>query len=201
MDRIALTGLIRIALPGRDPVLLCSGGFKNFGGERYLSADPLFGTIGSLAALDEGVGDEVPALEIGFKPPGSAPVDELSQPGYQRAICKFWIAEFNYITNAIIGTPDLVFLGQLDQTILRVGKERVLNVTVVSTAERLFERNIGNSLSSNFHKSIWPGELGHDNGTGLGMPVAWGVEDGRGSTGSGGGFSRGMFGRLDLVSQ
>src|SRR3546814_14440890 len=56
-------------------------------------------------------------------------------------------------------------------------------VSVVSLAERLFELNIGNSLNSAWHKSVWPGELGHDNATGLSIPVAWGVESPR----SGGG--------------
>src|SRR3546814_1850748 len=54
-------------------------------------------------------------------------------------------------------------------------------VSVVSLAERLFELNIGNSLNSAWHKSVWPGELGHDNATGLSIPVAWGVESPRSS--------------------
>src|SRR3546814_7709774 len=56
-------------------------------------------------------------------------------------------------------------------------------VSVVSLAERLFELNIGNSLNSAWHKSVWPGELGHDNATGLSIPVAWGVESPRSSGG------------------
>src|SRR3546814_15904051 len=54
-------------------------------------------------------------------------------------------------------------------------------VSVVSLAERLFELNIGNSLNSAWHKSVWPGELGHDNATGLSIPVEWGVESPRSS--------------------
>src|SRR3546814_10142793 len=60
-------------------------------------------------------------------------------------------------------------------------------VSVVSLAERLFELNIGNSLNSAWHKSVWPGELGHDKATGLSLPVAWGVESPRSS---GGGTTR-----------
>src|SRR3546814_12561704 len=52
-------------------------------------------------------------------------------------------------------------------------------VSVVSLAERLFELNIGNSLNSAWHKSVWPGDLGHDNETGLSIPVAWGVDSPR----------------------
>jgi hypothetical protein len=58
----------------------------------------------------------------------------------------------------------------------------------VSRLERLFSINEGNSLSPRFHKTVWPGELGEDNATGVGVAVAWGVEGApRGSTYSGGG--------------
>src|SRR3546814_9368912 len=59
----------------------------------------------------------------------------------------------------------------------------VCSSDLVSLAERLFELNIGNSLNSAWHKSVWPGELGHDNATGLSIPVAWGVESPRSSGG------------------
>lgn len=62
-------------------------------------------------------------------------------------------------------------------------------MTVVSAAERLFARNTGNGLSSAFQKSVWPGDTGHDNATGLGTPIAWGVEA---PPSSGGGYSGGV---------
>jgi hypothetical protein len=51
-----------------------------------------------------------------------------------------------------------------------------LHFDIVSTAERLFEVNIGNTLSPRFHKSIWPGETGEDAAIGIGLTVAWGIE-------------------------
>jgi len=80
----------------------------------------------------------------------------------------------------------LLFYGQIDQTILRVGRAvRELAMTIVSTLERLFLRNEGNSLSPVFHKSVWPGETGHDNATGLTVPVAWGVASSSGASSAG----------------
>lgn len=197
-----ITGLLRIAFP-TGTVRLCDGGFITWNGETYLSKDAVFGNIASLEALTEGVGDEVPALELTLQPPGTTPAADLSQPGFQQAAVRFWIAEYNPATGQVIGTPDLAFVGQVDQTSIRVGRgQRSLSITIVSTAERLFERNIGNTLSPNFHKSIWgPGELGHDNAIGLKLPVAWGVEapvragGGFGGGGSGGGGG-GDFGRM-----
>lgn len=174
---LAITGLVRIAFPTRT-VRLCDGGFITWGGETYRSSDAVFGNIGSLEPLTEGIGDEVPALSLTLQPPGTTPAADLSQPGFQQAAVRFWIAEYDVATGQVIGTPDLAFVGQVDQTSIRVGRgERALAITIVSTAERLFERNIGNTLSPAFHKSIWgPGELGHDNAIGLEVPIAWGVE-------------------------
>jgi len=56
--------------------------------------------------------------------------------------------------------------------------------------ERLLLRNSGNSLSAAWHKSIWPGETGHDQATGLKTPVAWGVAAPPGGV-SGGGYGGG----------
>lgn len=186
MQSVGLIGLCQINLPDRD-VRLCDGGFIedwDAPGEYYRDVDALLGTIGSIQALGEGVGPEVPALEMTLLPPGSTAPGDMIQPGWQTSRSRFWIGEYDPETGALIGDPDLVFDGQLDQAILAVGASRELAVTVVSLAERLFERNAGNSLTSMWHQSVWPGELGHDNATGLNMQVAWGAANpaGNGST-------------------
>lgn len=203
MDAISVRGLMKIELP-EHTVRLCDGGFVVFDGETYRSKDALFGAIGSVDVLAEGKGDEIPALELELLPPKSAAIADLSKPGYQTSRVRFWIAEWSRALGQITGTPELMYDGQIDQTSLKLGKTRTLTMTVVSNAERLFELNIGNSLNPGFHKAVWPGEKGHDNATGLTVPVAWGVESPRGAGGAyGGGGGRdgnGLFGfRYALV--
>ncbi|MBX7459561.1 hypothetical protein [Qipengyuania huizhouensis] len=185
MNQVALTGLVQIDLPERT-LRYCDGGFFEFGGEAFRSRDDTFGTIGSLQAMSEGVGDVVPALQMTLLPAGDAAAADLSKPGHQTSRVRFWIAEFDPATG-VIGSAEVMFDGQIDQTILTVGKgTKTLDVSVVSLAERLFEGNIGNTLNPTWHKSVWPGETGHDNATGLSKPVAWGVESPRvGTTGRG----------------
>lgn len=205
MNRIGLTGLCKIELPDAT-IRLTDGGFIVWGGETYRSKDDVFGTIASIDELTEGVSSEVPALDIVMFPANTAAAADLSQPGFQRSRVTFWLAEFDRETGWLDGEPDVLFDGQIDQTALSCGRDsRELTMTIVSTAERLFERNIGNSLTSAFHKSIWPGETGHDNAAGLGKPVAWGVEAppstsagyyGGGGFGGGGG---GAFNRVNYV--
>lgn len=187
--RIGLTGLVQIEFP-EYTVRLCDGAFFTFEGNTFRSEDPEFGTLGSVEPLSEGVGDSVPALQMMLLPPEDTPPATLSQPGYQTSRVRFWIAEFDADTGQIT-SADIQFDGQVDQTVLEASdRDRKLIMSVVSLAERLFEGNIGNTLNPTFHKSIWPGERGHDNATGLAIPVAWGTEgpgSGGSSRGSGGG--------------
>ncbi len=192
MQILSVRGLLKIELP-EHTVRLCDAGFIVWDGETYRGKDALFGTIGSVEVLAEGKGDEIPALEMELMPPKTAAIADLSKPGYQRSRVRFWIAEWDRASGAISGTPELMYDGQIDQTSLKIGKERKLTMTVVSNAERLFELNIGNTLNPGFHKSVWPGEKGHDNATGLTVPVAWGVAS-PGYAGGGSGFGGGGFG-------
>lgn len=177
MDRVGLVGLVKIELPGAyGDVLLSDAGFQVWGAETYKSADAVFGSIGSVETLGEGVGDEVPALSLTLLPPSNSNPGDLTQPGFQTARARFWVAEYDVEDHSVVGTPDLLFDGQLDRTVLRLGMGSYeMELSVVSLAERLFELNMGNSLNPAFHKSVWAGELGHDNATGMSIPVAWGT--------------------------
>lgn len=194
MEVVSFTGLLKIELPAAD-VRLCDGGWFAWGGEAYRGRDPLYGVITSVEGLEEGVGDEIPALDVTFAPPGSAAPGDLSQPGYQQSRVRLWVADYDPETGQIVGTPEQELDGMLDQTSLRVGRaERELSTTIVPTAERMFQRNIGNSLSPSFHKTLFPGELGHDNATGLKKPTAWGVASPQTAGTSWGGFNGGFGG-------
>lgn len=185
MQSWSFVGLLKIEFPTRT-VRLCDGGVFTWGAETYRAKDDVFGTLGGIAALSEGAGDEVPALELTLAPPGDTAPGSLVQPGFQNSRVRLWLAQFNPVSGAIIGSPQSLFDGQVDQSSLTIGRGRKeLQISVVSKLERLFQRNIGNSLNPTFHKSVWPGETGEDNATGLSKPVAWGVESPPGTPGGG----------------
>lgn len=175
MRHYAITGLARIDLP-ETTVRLCDGAIIRWGSDKYRAKDDLLGRIGSIESLEEGVGDMVPALQLTFLPPGTAAAADLSQPGWQTSRARFWVADYDPDTGDVIGTPDRLFDGYLDQTQLIVGKnKRELHCSVVSWQEQFFEQNTGNDLSPSFHRSVWPGEGGEDEATGITLSVAWGV--------------------------
>lgn len=190
MEYYALVGLAEIELPART-IRLCDGGAIRWGATDFTAEDPEFGTLGAIDRLEEGVGVEVPALTVTLLPPDPEAAALISAPGNQAAPARFWLADYNRATNRVVGTPQLLFNGMVDQlrfAVRRTGME--IGATIVSLLERLFELNIGNSLNSAFHQRIWTGETGQDNATGLSRPVAWGVEAPPGyayATGTGGG--------------
>lgn len=192
MDIVTLAGLVEIELP--DATLrLCDGAFVKWGADTFAASDPDFGTIGSIEPVDEGVGDEIPALRMNFLPNSTASAADLSKPEYQGCRVRMWIAEVDIDTNEVVGAPSLEFDGQADSTELVVDRgSRELEMEVVSAAERLFVINEGNTLSPRFHKSLYPGELGEDNAIGVGIGVAWGT--GLPAQAYGGGYGAGGTG-------
>lgn len=172
---LTIVGLAEFNLPGRD-LRLCDGGFIYFGGNKFTSADPDFGSIESVDPIEERSGDEAPSGSLTFLPSSTAAAATLSQPSYQGSRVRFWLGRVNEATGQLAGDPELACDWLLDTTTLRVArKTRRLGMGFVSTADRLFTINEGNVLSSRFHQSVWPGELGMDNAVGIPSTVAWGV--------------------------
>lgn len=175
MERVLLTGLMKLELPSRT-VLVCDGGFVRWNGDLYQAADPVFGIITGFDSLTEGVGDEAPAGTLTMAPPSTAAAAELTQPVNQGARLRMWIAEVDETTGGVVGTPDQMVDWQVDSMRLRVGRgSRLVEIGCVTAGQRLMLRNEGNSLSPAFHRLIYPSEAGLDNATGLTIDVAWGT--------------------------
>ena len=194
MRRLGLTVLMRVDFPG-GAARWCDGGFFPFDGDTYRSTDPIWGAVASVDALSEGTGDELPSSSFSVFPANGTATAVLDDGALQGSSVKIWIAEFDAATGQIT-TSDLQYEGQIDRSVMEVGKGmRAVTFDVGTKLERLLMRNSGNSLSSSWHKSIWPGETGHDNATGLKTPVAWGVASPPGgvSNGGGGGGGGGFY--------
>ena len=185
---VALTGLMKIELPGGD-IRLCDGAFFTYDSEGYTNSHADFGTITGIESITDGIGDNLPILKVVFAPKSGAAVADLVSSDQQGARARFWIAEYDNDTGLITGTPDLMFDGIVDRPLLSTGGgNREVEFDIISNAERLLLRQEANSMSPRFHKTIWSGELGMDNAIDLEIGVYWGVEmPSRGSGGGGGG--------------
>ena len=202
---VGITGLIKIELPDHT-VLLSDGGVTEFGGDTYTGKDSLLGSLASIDTIAEGIGQEIPALDIGFAPPSTVAVTALSNGAIQQSRVLLWVAEYDTDTGAVIGDPELRFIGFVDQPRVEYAfRQFTVTITAVPELEAMFFRDTGNGLGASFHKSLYAGELGHDNATGLQVNVAWGVkspQSGGGSSGGGGGNSgRGGSDARDQVAR
>ena len=189
----AITGLLKIEFPDHT-VLLNDGGVTVWNGDTYTPTDTLVGSISSIEAMEEGIGEQIPALDITFAPPDASALSVFSDGAIQKSPVRLWIAEFDIDTGEVVGTPELRFIGFVDQPQVSVAfRQFSIAISVVPEMEWLFQRDTGNGLSATFHKSLYAGETGHDNATGLNISTAWGVESprkGGGSYGGGGGGGR-----------
>lgn len=196
MGFAAIAGLVLIVLPDATEIRLSEGAAVKWGSDVFVPRHATYGALGAVEALGEGVGTEVPAMGMTLLPPSTTAAADLVQPGIQTARVTTWIAQYDSDAMAVTGTPRMVFDGFLDQARLsRSAGSLELAITVVSLLEHLFELNIGNWLSPSFHKSVWPGETGEDQATGLVIQDAWGVESppSQGGTGTGGGGRVSIF--------
>jgi len=172
-----LFGAVQIDLPAHIIRVLDGAASLTFNGGTFTGMDSLFGVLDSISALSDGFGDEAPALQFSFLPNSGAAVADLTSPTAQGSRVRVWIGAVTMATGAVVADPILLFDGLLDQTSLTVGPgKRELDIDCVSAFERFFEVQEGVRLAPTFHKSVWPGELGLDNITGVTNTIYWGVQ-------------------------
>lgn len=171
-----LFGAIRIDLPAATIRLLDGAGALTFDGGTYLGRDPTFGTLAAIESIGDGVGDEAPTLSFTMLPASTASAADLASPTAQGSRVRVMLGAFVPETGGVVADPIVLFDGELDQATLTIGKgARELDFDCVSSFERFFFNQEGVRLSPAFHKSLFPGETGLDNVTGVTRPVYWGV--------------------------
>lgn len=158
----------------------------------FVFADQVVGAPGVTVALlsEAGVGDQAPDWQLTFAPPSEAAAGDLSAATAQGGTVNGWLAVIDPQTGLLLPEPIQVFAGELDYARLRVGKaSRTVEWRCASALEPFHDQEIGARLSDSWHKTVWPGETGLANMTGIEKTSYWGVESPPSgvTTGSGGG--------------
>lgn len=193
-------GLIEINLPAADIRLLDCSAEIPWGTEIFAGEDPTFGSLASVEELSEGVGDEAPVWNIVLFPKDEAAVEDLSSEEMQGSPVRAWIGIVNPATGLLIPEPYLLFAGEADVPVLKIGRgTRRLELRCVSALERFHDNDEGMRLSDAFHQSVWFGEKGLSNMTGIELTDYWGMDKPRSAVQSGGsmngfrGIARGLL--------
>lgn len=185
---------VEIVFPSRTVRLLDGQGQLTLFGNTFAGSDAVFGTLGAIEEIEEGSGDDAPALSIDLYPPaGSAPAT-IADPAMQGSPVRIWIGAIDGSTGAVVPDPESLGLFEVDVPVLNWSQtSRRLSLQLVSGLERAFDGDRGNALSNAFHQSVWPGELGLSYVTGITQRIYWGQRAPSGV----GGFSGGGGGNFD----
>lgn len=190
-----LTWLLRLDLPS-GTIHLTDGGVTQYAGDTYRAEHPVIGSVSNFPDIADGFGPELPEAEIMFAPPSNAALPLLIDAGRKRSPMRLWLAEYDTLTGAVVGTPNTRFIGNFDMVRTQAAfRQLSVSVRCVPQSETLFFMDDGNGLSSEYHKSLYPGETGHDEATGLLLSIYWGVSNvSGGSSFAGGGGGSGVGG-------
>lgn len=175
-DAPFLFGAVEIAMPGYTIRVLDGSGELMIGGNLYLGADPTFGVLDTISGYDEAIGDDAPEITLSFLPADAAVSAELASSAMQGSLVRIMMGAFDPTSNSVIGTPEQLFLGEIDVPTLEISQgQRSVSYTAVTVFERLFEMNEGERASDGWHRSIWPGEKGFEHVTGTVKNLYWGA--------------------------
>jgi hypothetical protein len=190
-----LFGALEINLPGKDIRLLDGSAAITIDGNLFTGDDEEYGTLHEVEAFDDGMGDQAPRLSLTLLPASILAAETMLDPSAQGARVRVLLGAFIRETGIAVEDPILLFEGEVDQGSLRIGKSsRMLDYECAGGFERFFENQEGNRLAPGFHKSVWPGETGLDNVTGVAETIYWGSQPPKSSVVAGGGSSG--FGRV-----
>lgn len=174
---VVMFGAVSIALPGETVRLVDGAGFVTFAEETWVGRDPVFGVLGGLTEIGDGVDDEAPSITLTLLPPTNEAMAALAAPDAQGSTVMVWVGAMDPVTGTVIGDPDLVFLGELDVPTQKVRQgDRALDITVISIFDRFLEQNEGTRLNVGFHQTRWPDELGLEFLSFIRDPAVWGAD-------------------------
>lgn len=171
---------VEIDLPGGALRLLDGPGQVTFGGRTFVAKDPVYGTLGGVEEVTDGVEVEAPEITVTILPPTMTAAASLASPAAQFAPVTIWVGALDKVTGDVIADPYLLFLGEVDvPTLIGDAESRQLQYSVTSVFELLFETDEGSNLNNSFHQSVWPGELGFEYVSEVQRQLPWGAETAR----------------------
>jgi hypothetical protein len=138
--------------------------------------DAIYGSIATAKSFEDTVASDAPRFTFSMMPPSPTATAELANPKHQGSPVRVWFGVINDMTGAVIGLPELMWVGRLDFARIQIGENaQIVEVETVSAFDRLFVSEEGARLNGNWHQSIWPGETGLDYNIDALGDIYWGI--------------------------
>lgn len=168
--------LVTVELPSYTIRWAFEGGFVVWGANTYAFTDPTYGALGPMSEIEDGITGNATPLDLTVLC-GSAGMTALIALGVQGSPVTVHLATVNFATGLLIGEPDLVFRGKLDQPSIAAGSSQGLSFQCITEEARMLEPNEEQRLTPSFHRSVWPGEAGYDLVVDLEQKIYWRDDD------------------------
>lgn len=202
--------LVKIVLPG-GTVRLSSALQITYGGETYIPRDPYYGMLSFVAQVVSGQTGRATSPDVGLEVANDDAIAELTSPAAKHSPITVWWGAVDPVTGAVEiddedGPLSVMRLDTVDVS-HSPGRRSLLIKTYPPSALQL-RPSARQRLNPSFHKSVWPGETGLDNVTGIVDEDGWrtddpplrqatgGITNPGPRTGGGGGYGGGSFNRV-----
>lgn len=167
--------LVSVEIDEGTTVRWTDGGFVFWGDDLY-EAKTEFGVVSEISELSDGVDGEASSASLTVLPADDEAFGVLIDPATQGATVNISLGAVDFQTGALIGEPDLLLRCEVDVARLtRTGEALILDC--ITEEARMLEVNDERRLTDSFHQSVWPGELGYANVTGLDTKIYWRAND------------------------
>lgn len=177
--RATLTAFFEFDFPSGTRRLMLGSSEVAWNGHTWLGYDPTFGSVAANDDIAEDMTGVAPNSSIDIHIAPTATIADIAGPAVQLSSFKIWLAALELDSSshlAVIPDPELVFDGFVDQATINIDKNRYdVEYTIISAFDYFFEDTEDQRLNGQFHQSIWPGELGLNNVTGVAKKIYWGT--------------------------
>jgi len=173
-----LVHLVTVTLSGATVRWLDAGGsgFVVWGANTYKAEDATYGALGVIGAIEDGADGQATVCDLTILCDGTAMALWIA-PAEQGAVVTIHLGAVTPSTGLLIGEPELLFRGELDQPRLAVGKAQTLILDCITEEARMLEPNEEQRLTDSFQKSVWPGDLGNEHISDVEKKIYWRAND------------------------
>ncbi len=173
-----LVHLVTVTLSGATVRWMDTGGsgFVVWSGNTYSAEDATYGALGAIGAIEDGADGQATVCDLTILCDATAMALWIA-PERQGSLVTVHLGAVNPSTGVLIGEPELLFRGELDQPRIAAGRGQTLIFDCITEEARMLEPNEEQRLTDSFQKAVWPGDLGNEHITDVEKKIYWRATD------------------------
>jgi hypothetical protein len=173
-----LVHLVTVTLSGATVRWMDTGGsgFVVWSGNTYSAENATYGALGAIGTIEDGADGQATVCDLTMLCDATAMALWIA-PERQGSLVTIHLGAVNPSTGLLIGEPELLFRGELDQPRLTAGQGQMLIFDCITEEARMLEPNEEQRLTDSFQKSVWPGDLGNEHITDVEKKIYWRAND------------------------